>query len=994
MDASWKAGGPRDRWPADPRAIRAARFLAITVAYFGLAKLGLGPALPVGARAICLPAGLALAVVLLYGYEVVPAIALGAFLGTVTTALPIAGVLGLTFASTAEALIGGALLRAVGFRGSLHRLQDVVALVALAGFASTAVGATVAVASLVVGGVLAHPDVGLLWRQWWLANMAGDLLLAPALLVLAASWPPRWPRAHRLEALAIAGPLVVVSVVVLSHRGFPAYLAVPLLFWISLRFRQAGAVLGVAVVSSIAVWSASRGLGPFIGGGLGAEWLRVQTFVVTATITALVVAAMRSERDVTETALVRLGESERALAEAQQLTRIGSFKWDIRSDHTDWSDELYRIAGLRREDHPASYGTWRPHIHPDDREMADAEITRGYEERGAYGFVHRVIRPDGQVRTVEARGRVEVDAEGEPIRMVGTCQDVTAFKLAEERFRSLLETAPDAIVIVDEGGHIVLVNSQTERLFGYPREDLIGEPVELLVPKRFASGHPARRTAFAGDPHARPMGGDLDLYARRKDGSEFPVEISLSPLETEDGTLFSSAIRDVTERKLARDALAHQARHDSLTGLPNRSLLIDRLEHAIDRSRRSHSAIAVLFLDIDDFKLVNDTLGHEAGDRLLVEMTPRLRAALRPGDTVARFGGDEFVVLCEDLSSADDAMRIAERIASACSRPLMLGPHQHLVTISAGIVVVENGSSTATGLLRDADAAMYRAKAMGKGRVELFDEGMHERLIERIAIESALRHALEQNEFRLHYQPVISLDRGGIIGVEALLRWQHPEQGLLEPAAFMQVAESTGLIVPIGEWAIEEACRQAADWRDARGPGQPPLSVSVNLSARQIARSDIASAVTRILDRTGLDAGLLELEITERALLADAEASAVTLRELKAVGVRLVLDDFGTGYSSLSYLKRFTIDALKIDRSFVDGLGGDAENAAIISAVLSMAQALHVGVTAEGVETPEQLARLRGSGCEFAQGYLFSQPIPAGDVPHLVDAALAGLLEA
>jgi diguanylate cyclase (GGDEF)-like protein/PAS domain S-box-containing protein len=561
-----------------------------------------------------------------------------------------------------------------------------------------------------------------------------------------------------------------------------------------------------------------------------------------------------------------------------------------------------------------------------------------------------------------------------------------------ERFRSLLETAPDAMVIVDQGGRIVLVNSQTERLFGYAREELIGELVERLVPERFVPEHPEHRGTFASDSHARPMGGSLDLYARRKDGSEFPVEISLSPLQTEEGRFISSAIRDVTERKLARDALTYHARHDSLTGLPNRGLFLDRLENAVDRAKRSQSTLAVLVLDIDDFKLVNDTLGHEAGDCLLVEMIPRLRAALRPGDTIARFGGDEFVVLCEELSTEEDAIAIAERIAFACSRPVTLGPHQHLVTISAGIVVVSGGSAAATDLLRDADAAMYRAKAAGKGRVSLFDLSMRERLMERIAIESDLRHALSRGEFRLRYQPMISLDEGEIIGVEALLRWQHPERGLLEPAMFMEVAESTGLIVPIGEWAIEEACRQAAGWRDARGAGKPPLSVSVNVSPRQIARSGLASSVTRILNRTGLDAAQLDLEITESVLIGDAEISAKVLRELKAIGVRLVLDDFGTGYSSLSYLQRFTIDALKIDRSFVDGLGRDPENGAIINAVLSMARALDVSVTAEGVETPDQLARLRASGCAFAQGYLFSEPIPPDDIPELVDAALAGLL--
>jgi diguanylate cyclase (GGDEF)-like protein/PAS domain S-box-containing protein len=726
-----------------------------------------------GVSVAWLPAGLALAVVLLGGYGMLPGVALGAALAGVAAGLPIVSVLGIAVASTVAALLGAALLRATGFRRSLQRLRDVAALAALGGFVAGAVATTIAVAGLLIGGALAGSEVWLTWRAWWLSEMGGTLLLAPALLV---------------------------------------------------------------------------------------------------------VAAMCSERDVTETALARLGEGERALAEAQQLASIGSFKCDIRGDETSWSDELYRIVGLRPGECGAGYGAWRERIHPEDREQVDEAVLRGYEQREPWSFVHRVIRPDGQIRTVEAHGRVELDGYGEPIRMVGTCQDVTAFKLAEERSRSLL------------------------------------------------------------------------------------------------------------------DALAHQARHDSLTGLPNRALLLDRLEHALDLARRSHSALAVLFFDIDDFKLVNDTLGHEAGDLLLVEMTPRLRAALRPGDTVARFGGDEFVVLCEDLCSEGDATRIARRIASACARPVQLGPHRHYVTISVGVAVVHGGTSTATELLRDADAAMYRAKALGKGRVEVFDAAMRERLLERIAVEADLRGALDRREFLLHYQPVMSLDEGGIVGLEALLRWQHPRRGRLGPGDFMEVAESTGLIVPIGEWAIEEACRQACDWREVRGAGLPPLRVSANLSARQLARSDIARAVARILERTGLDAGLLDLEITERVLLEDAEASARALGELQAVGVRLVLDDFGTGPSSLRYLKRFPIDAVKLDRSLVDGLGADAGHAAIVDAVLSMARALDVAVTAEGVETPEQLASLRGIGCPFAQGYLFSEPIPPADVPDLVDAALAGMV--
>jgi diguanylate cyclase (GGDEF)-like protein len=391
--------------------------------------------------------------------------------------------------------------------------------------------------------------------------------------------------------------------------------------------------------------------------------------------------------------------------------------------------------------------------------------------------------------------------------------------------------------------------------------------------------------------------------------------------------LTSVAVRDVTERELAAETLAHRASHDPLTGLPNRSLFLDRLEHALARARRSRGQLAVLFLDLDGFKLVNDSCGHDVGDLLLRALAPRLSAALRPGDTIARFGGDEFVVLCEDLADEDAAVRIAQRLSAACSRPLVIGGQEHLVTVSAGIALLREGQeASASDLLKNADAAMYSAKASDTHRIEVFDDGLGAKLLERIGIESDLRRALERDELRLLYQPVMSLRGETIVGVEALLRWQHPTRGLLEPSEFIGVAESSGLIVPIGGWVIWEACRQAAAWRDA-APRREPIYVSVNLSRQQVVRSDVTATVARS-----------------------------------------------------------RIDALKIDPSFVDGLGHDAEDAAVVDAVLSMARALEVRVTAEGVETAAQLSRLREQGCDFAQGYLFSRPGTADRVLRLLMA--------
>ncbi len=957
-------------------SVAIATTFGIAVAYLGMAKLGMavGHTHPT-AEASWPAAGLALAAVMLGGYRLLAGVALGAFLANLTTTASFAAALGITAGITLAAAIGVALLRRAGFRLALERMRDVIALGVLAGVISTAIGATISVGALLAFGGLTFSHAAGTWRLWWLGDMSGVLLLASALFVLTST---PVSRGRLRPGIARAVPCVLLAAIsgaALSSRGPVAYIVFPTLFLLALLYRQQGAALGGLIIAGVAVWLTASGWGPSIVGSHDTALVRVLTLVSMGTVGSLLVAAARSERLLAEAAVRRVEDSERKLAEAQRLARIGSFEWDIAADHTTWSDELFHIFGLDRGQHPASYDSWRELIHEDDRMLVDGAIQRAHDTCEPCSFVHRIIRPDGHMRTLECHGRVEVDDRGSPIRMLGTAQDVTAVKLAEERFRSLFETAPYGLVVVDGEGEVVLANSETEQLFGYSRMELIGKAVEELVP---GGANPWYRQPLQTR--------ELERQAQRKDGSRFPVEISLTTLRTEEETLVSAAIKDVTERTLAAEELAHQASHDPLTGLPNRVLFLDRLDHALRRARRSGRNLAVIFLDLDDFKLVNDTFGHDIGDLLLLGLTPRLRAALRPGDTIARFGGDEFVVLCEDLNGEADALHIADRISDACREPVVVGGRAHAITVSAGVVlVVDPLSANPSSVLRDADAAMYRAKAGGKGRIEMFDEVMRARLIERFGIESQLRRALERDELRLYFQPVVSLRSGQVVAVEALVRWQHPERGLLEPAEFIGVAHSSGLVAQIDEWVIEQACHQAATWQD-RDSDREPIHVSVNVSPRRVVRSDVASMVAKKLESSGLDPKLLELEITENTLLEDADACARSLRELKALGVRLVLDDFGTGYSSLSSLRQLTIDALKIDRSFVEGLGRDGEDGAIVNAVLSMADALDVGVTAEGVETDDQLARLREQGCEFAQGFLFGRPAPAERVATLIGA--------
>jgi diguanylate cyclase (GGDEF)-like protein/PAS domain S-box-containing protein len=553
-----------------------------------------------------------------------------------------------------------------------------------------------------------------------------------------------------------------------------------------------------------------------------------------------------------------------------------------------------------------------------------------------------------------------------------------ALRRSEERFAALVESAPDAIVIVGSDGRLLLVNRQTELLFGYAREDLLNQPVEILLPAAAAARHRAHRAAYFSEPRPRPMGSGMELFARRADGTEFPVEISLGPLHTDEGIVVSAAIRDITSRKEAAAALAHAALHDALTGLPNRQLLTDRLEQALRRTSRTHQSVAVLFLDLDRFKLINDSHGHAAGDEVLVTVAERIQATVRAGDTVARFGGDEFVVLCEGADTAGRVAGLAERVSDALGAPFVVQGAEFFLAASIGIALGGDGDTTAEGLLRDADAAMYRAKERGRARVEFFDEPMRSEVAGRLEMQNALHRAVERGELRLAYQPIIDLRSSGIVGVEALLRWQHAERGLLKPNSFISLAEDAGLIVPIGRWLIEEAAQACARWRDHN------VSVSVNVSARQLRQPDLLETVAAALERNAVPAGALRMELTETVLMEDLEFHGRTLTALRDLGVSLAIDDFGTGYSSLTYLRRFPVSTVKIDRSFVAGLGANLADSAIVDSVINLAHALDLEVVAEGTETAEQVACLQDLGCDKAQGYIFAAPGP----PEAIDALL------
>jgi diguanylate cyclase (GGDEF)-like protein/PAS domain S-box-containing protein len=558
--------------------------------------------------------------------------------------------------------------------------------------------------------------------------------------------------------------------------------------------------------------------------------------------------------------------------------------------------------------------------------------------------------------------------------------------LPELQARALVERLPAIVYVSDPGidGAWHYASAQAETILGFAPEEWLADP--HLWAKQV---HPDdRERVFARERQLDEPGAPEEYRMLHRDGRTVWVRDHAALLSDELGQLrWHGVLSDITDRKLAEAELRlaeadirYQALHDALTGLPNRTLVFDQLERARPRPDRQ---LAVLLLDLDRFKLVNDSFGHAAGDALLVEVAPRLREALRPQDTIGRLGGDEFVVLLTDIADERVAVEVAERIVAALRRPFLLEGIEHFVTVSIGIAIADGERAPPGALIRDADAALYRAKDRGRGRYEIFDRAMRVRTLERLSLENDLRRALDREQLRVHYQPVVSLRDRSILGLEALVHWEHPERGAVAPLEFIPIAEDSGLIGPIGEWVLNEACRQVCEWH-ADSPDAAPLGVSVNLSVRQITQRDLAGMVARTLRDTGLDPQYLCLEITETVILDDSDTASQALRALLALGVEMVLDDFGTGYSSLAYLTRLPIHGLKIDRSFVKQLGSSERSTAIVTAIVRMAEALSMQVTAEGVETARQIEELRRLGCHRAQGFYFARPLPAGEIAEIL----------
>jgi diguanylate cyclase (GGDEF)-like protein/PAS domain S-box-containing protein len=686
-----------------------------------------------------------------------------------------------------------------------------------------------------------------------------------------------------------------------------------------------------------------------------------------------------SERKAFEDALATSEERFRSLSASAPN---GIYALDLQGRLLYANDRLVELTGLS---HDQLTGTgWLDMIHPDERERVVSESgPAAVERRLATEF--RIVRPDGAVRWVRTRASELRGSSGEHAGFVGSLEDVTSelealreISAREAEYRMLAENSSDFLARHAPDGTYRYCSPACVAITGYSPEELIGtSPFRLVA----AEDRDAVR-AYARLVSEREEPATAAYRLRCKDGQLRWLETTARAVRDDAGVReLVSVTRDISERKQAEIELSHAALHDTLTGLPNRALFLDRLGLALRRTERRSGSVAVLFCDLDRFKVVNDSLGHDAGDRLLVDVAGRIVTALRPADTVARFGGDEFTILCEDIAGEIEAATIAQRIVDVFRDPFLLEDGEVFLATSVGIAIARGNDDRAEDLIRDADAAMYRAKERGKGRYEIFDEAMRADAVARLETESALRRAVERGELRLHYQPEVDLATGAVRGFEALVRWDHPARGLLGPNAFIPLAEETGLIVPIGEWVLREAATEAARWATA---SSEPLTLSVNLSARQLAQQDLVAMVRRAMAETGIDPATLCLEITESAVMESGSATTAQLRALKSLGIRLAIDDFGTGFSSLAHLRRFPVDVLKIDGTFVAGLGHEPQDASIAAAVISLAHALGLDTVAEGIETEEQLTILRSLGCDLGQGYLFGRPAPIDETVQLL----------
>ena len=702
--------------------------------------------------------------------------------------------------------------------------------------------------------------------------------------------------------------------------------------------------------------------------------ITVALTTVFLTLGALALAAISRNREITD----QLCDSEERWRFALEGSADGVWDWNPQTDEAFFSKRWKEMLGYSNDEFPATGTAALALIHPDDKGRVQTAIKACFAGSPSYAVEFRMHCKDGSWKWVLARGKlVSRDANGSPSRMMGTHTDITERKQVEEQLH-IAATAFDSqegMMVTDPDGVILRVNRAFTETTGYTAEEAVGRTTRLLKSGR----HNADFYREMWETINRTGGWQGEIWDRRKTGEEYPKWLTISAVKDDNGivTHYVGTHFDITERKKAEEKIRELAFFDQLTGLPNRTLLLDRLRQAMTASSRDGSYGALLFIDLDNFKTLNDTLGHDMGDLLLKQAAQRLISSVRMGDSVARLGGDEFVLVLGGLGMSEreaaiDAEMVSEKVLAALNQPYRLGDVTHHCTASIGATLFSGHLTTIEDLMKQADLAMYKAKDAGRHTLRFFDPDMEVDVLNRAALEKDLREAVQEGQFLLHYQAQV-VGEGRLTGAEVLVRWQHPLRGMVSPAEFIPLAEETGLILPLGHWVLETACAQLAAW--ASRPEMAHLTVAVNVSAHQFSQNDFVDQVLAVLNKTGANPQRLKLELTESLLVGNVQNTIEKMFALKARGVGFSLDDFGTGYSSLSYLRRLPLDQLKIDQSFVRDVLSDPNDAAIARTIVALAKSLGLGVIAEGVETEAQRDFLASSGCHAYQGYFFSRPL-------------------
>ena len=1079
----------------------------LALAYFVTAQIGLSlSVLEHSVTVFWPPSGIALAALLLYGYRLWPGVFFGALCANWVSSWSFLPVFGMATGATLEALLGAYLLNHhARFSVSLIEARDIFRLFWRGGIVSTLVSAVIGALCLVWAGGIQWGLYGQTMLSWWMGDALGVVLFTPIVISFLSHRSLSWTPELRKQAWLMFGMLLVMCALIFTDlskelfgRQFRLFMLVPMMVWAALGFNSRVVGLVLLIISFASLFSVASGHG-FFDIKLLSTVFELWGFLLILGILGVTLSAVNFQR---KRDLANLARSELNLKRAQHVSKVGSWELDIARNKLEWSEEAYRIFGIKK-DFPLTLEIFFSYIHPDDvGKVAVAWSTALQGE--PYNIEHRIL-VQGETKWVREQAELDFDASGKAIFGLGTVADISESKLAESALfesrqnqQAIIDTALDAVIQTDEWGMIKGWNVQAVKMFGWEQEEVIGRLLyETIISRQYQNAHRDELLLMLSGSESTVLNTRFEVEGVHRNGQTLTIEMSVTQFKINEKTNFCAFIRDVTRRKLEEDQLRlaanvfettndailisdvnnsivavneafttmtgftleevkgqdpkilasgeHDAEffrgmwasinklgswqgdivdknkagqrfykhmainvvrneqgtithyvsissdiserkeydknvhflayYDVLTGLPNRTLLRDRLGQLIATSHRDSTGFALLFLDLDRFKYINDSMGHSVGDQLLQSVATRLQACVREGDTVSRIGGDEFVLLLREIDVQDVSL-VADKLLKSLATPFNLNGQEISTYASIGIALYPQDAGDSDVLMKNADAAMYNAKENGRNNYKYFMPEMNFRANQVFLMEKDMRVALDQNQFMLVYQPQVDLATGAICGAEALIRWKHPEKGLVSPVEFIPVAEETGQIVQIGEWVLRTACWRFATWQKQ---GMPAIPIAVNLSIRQLRQPNLAEVVESVLKETGLNPKYLELEITEGIMMGDTKAAMGFLTRMHTLGVQMSIDDFGTGFSSLSYLKNLPVNKLKIDQSFVRDIDTDESDAAIIRSIISLGHRLDMKVIAEGVETLEQLDFLRLRGCDEIQGYFFSRPLLADD---------------